>query len=433
MFKIVLLLAITTFSQLSMATAQRDVRNSQDHPLIGRYPGFMIKKYQQYEYDEVAIMAGKFDASKTTATILEIDAKVTNIIYDHKDLDPTVSGLQLYRNYETALKKLKADIILSCRGSDCIVNIPSNMPSSWSQLGQWIRASKKIMRGFGGESVVGSNDFSVLIGQVKQNKKISHIMIVTSVRQKQRMVAVSIVEPAELDTELVPTGSLGDIEIEIKKEGKVILDGIYFDHDKSNVKPESKQSMDIIASYLKSNPQSSFYVVGHTDSSGDYTHNLSLSEARAQSVIAYLAKNYKLDVSRLTPVGIGPVSPASSNDSPEGQMINRRVELVASESSIASAKSSASTLSGTYAPDLAKVTDPKIKAMAGSMPQFTFFEDGHFEVYMAGSLAATGEYAISKNDLTMTMQNSPQKAILSENNTRFFFSDGEKQGYVKIK
>lgn len=68
-------------------------------------------------------------------------------------------------------------------------------------------------------------------------------------------------------------------------------------------------------------------VVGHTDSTGDYSYNVRLSERRARAFASALVKE-GIAANRLTAVGVGPQSPVATNDTPEGRAQNRRVELV---------------------------------------------------------------------------------------------------------
>jgi outer membrane protein OmpA-like peptidoglycan-associated protein len=69
-------------------------------------------------------------------------------------------------------------------------------------------------------------------------------------------------------------------------------------------------------------------IVGHTDTSGDEGHNMRLSLARADSVAEYLVSE-GVDASKLETLGLGPTSPIASNDTREGRIQNRRVDIYA--------------------------------------------------------------------------------------------------------
>lgn len=90
----------------------------------------------------------------------------------------------------------------------------------------------------------------------------------------------------------------------------------------------SKAALDAIAEYLNTNPDKSFYVVGHTDSKGTFGYNHKLSSDRAQTVADALEMDYGIASGRLEPHGVGPLVPVFSNESDVGRNKNRRVELV---------------------------------------------------------------------------------------------------------
>ncbi len=72
---------------------------------------------------------------------------------------------------------------------------------------------------------------------------------------------------------------------------------------------------------------SNITVEGYTDSTGDYQKNIELSKRRAEAV-RQLMIQYGVDPSRIKSVGKGPMSPISTNDTPEGRAENRRIEIV---------------------------------------------------------------------------------------------------------
>ncbi len=116
----------------------------------------------------------------------------------------------------------------------------------------------------------------------------------------------------------------------INEEGQVNFYGIYFDTDKAEIKPESDPMLKEIAGYLSANPTKNVFFVGHTDLTGDLTHNQNLSELRAKAVMNALVESYGISANRLKAFGVGPLSPVSSNTSEEGKARNRRVVMVLS-------------------------------------------------------------------------------------------------------
>ncbi|HEY5624811.1 MAG TPA: OmpA family protein, partial [Gammaproteobacteria bacterium] len=59
-----------------------------------------------------------------------------------------------------------------------------------------------------------------------------------------------------------------------------------------------------------------------------YEYNMSLSQRRADAVVAALVNDYGVAAGRLTSAGVGYLAPAATNDTEEGRGLNRRVELV---------------------------------------------------------------------------------------------------------
>jgi len=115
----------------------------------------------------------------------------------------------------------------------------------------------------------------------------------------------------------------------IAATGKVAVYGIYFDTGKSEIKPESKPTLDQLDQMLKQNPRLSLYVVGHTDNDGKVEANLKLSADRTAAVVKALVAR-GIASTRLKSAGVGPYCPEASNKTTEGKAKNRRVELVAS-------------------------------------------------------------------------------------------------------
>jgi outer membrane protein OmpA-like peptidoglycan-associated protein len=67
-------------------------------------------------------------------------------------------------------------------------------------------------------------------------------------------------------------------------------------------------------------------LAGHTDSDGDDSSNLTLSQKRADAVLNYLLSK-GVDADRLTAVGYGETRPIDTNDTDAGKQNNRRTEF----------------------------------------------------------------------------------------------------------
>jgi outer membrane protein OmpA-like peptidoglycan-associated protein len=125
-------------------------------------------------------------------------------------------------------------------------------------------------------------------------------------------------------TKLIESASL--IEKQLKQSGKVALYGLYFDVNKSELKPESEIVLNDLYAALKKLNYKKILISGHTDNDGDDAYNLNLSERRAEEVLRWLIKQ-GIETSSLSKVGLGELRPVASNLSSEGKALNRRVEV----------------------------------------------------------------------------------------------------------
>lgn len=101
---------------------------------------------------------------------------------------------------------------------------------------------------------------------------------------------------------------------------------INFETGKTQISRVSSGLLDLIVATIGRCPGNAVEVSGHTDSSGDETANLILSEQRAKAVVTYLT-NAGISPDRLTAIGLGSARPIAPNDTDEGKALNRRIEF----------------------------------------------------------------------------------------------------------
>ena len=107
---------------------------------------------------------------------------------------------------------------------------------------------------------------------------------------------------------------------------RIVLRGITFDFDKSDIRPESRPVLDAAVQSLRDNPNIRVSIEGHTDAIGSEKYNQALSVRRAQAVFRYLV-NHGITPDRMEVVGYGESRPVADNDTDSGRAQNRRVEL----------------------------------------------------------------------------------------------------------
>ena len=112
----------------------------------------------------------------------------------------------------------------------------------------------------------------------------------------------------------------------LNDDGHVALYGIYFDTDKSGLRPDSEATLVQIQKLLTAQPAMKLEIQGHTDNTGTRPHNDTLSQDRAASVKAWLVA-HGTTVTRLTAKGYADTRPVAPNGTPQGRALNRRVEL----------------------------------------------------------------------------------------------------------
>ncbi len=107
----------------------------------------------------------------------------------------------------------------------------------------------------------------------------------------------------------------------------VVLDMVFFDHNKSNITPAAAKVLDRNGMTLKENPNIKVEIGGHTDGSATEKANAKLSEKRALSVKKYLQDKFDIPDSRLVVKAYGSTKPVADNKTKEGRAKNKRVEF----------------------------------------------------------------------------------------------------------
>ena len=106
----------------------------------------------------------------------------------------------------------------------------------------------------------------------------------------------------------------------------VILEGVNFAFDKSDLLPVAYPILEEDVRMLKANPELRVSIEGHTDIRGSNAYNQKLSERRAQSVYSYFVSQ-GIAGGRMSTVGYGRSRPLVPNTSEENMYKNRRVEV----------------------------------------------------------------------------------------------------------
>jgi OOP family OmpA-OmpF porin len=101
---------------------------------------------------------------------------------------------------------------------------------------------------------------------------------------------------------------------------------IEFESGKAALTPSGMAILDQMSEALKKLNGIKVEVIGHTDNAGSRAGNLSLSQARAEAVKAYVA-SHGIRLDSIAVSGEGPDRPVADNRTPDGRARNRRIEF----------------------------------------------------------------------------------------------------------
>lgn len=118
-----------------------------------------------------------------------------------------------------------------------------------------------------------------------------------------------------------------DLYQRLISDGKIVTNDIHFESGKAILKDESMKIIDQIVQLMSDHPDIVFSIEGHTDSDGNESSNMTLSEQRASAVKDSLVKK-GIEDSRLSTKGHGESQPVTDNLSPVSKAKNRRVEFI---------------------------------------------------------------------------------------------------------
>jgi len=259
------------FAGPTEAFSQNDVQGCQDHPMFTRMPNFYIRLCQSSDFD-------RHEFSSESGP-LAVEGKKTQLYYALKKDAKGPSVVAIVRNYINAIKKIGGTVVYD-GGSRATLKVTKGKQEIW----------------------VGVN--------------------VAAVYEYR----LDIVEKGEMQQEVVASGEA--MSNDIAATGHATLYGIFFDTGKSEIKPESEPALKELVKMLQHNSTMQLFVVGHTDNVGGIGSNMTLSKARAESVVRELTTKHSVNAGRLAAYGVGSLSPVAPNATEEGRALNRRVELV---------------------------------------------------------------------------------------------------------
>ncbi|MEO6228396.1 MAG: OmpA family protein [Thermomonas sp.] len=351
-FLFILLLLVTGSAFADATVPTKDIAGAKDPVWLQRYEGSFIVSYDHRGFDAVAFPASKLikseveddvDAKNNTMfrskRVMEVEGEYTRLVYvAPEDRSP----LEVMRNYIDLINAAGGTSRYGCQDKACGGEIYGNDHGGGRQgLMEKIYPQNRLKdEAFSnGACATGENpgEQRYLLATIPDAKGKDRTLAVYTFSMQgdtyckaqngRTGILIVAVEPKAREKKMV-TVSSGDMAKALAADGRISLYGIYFDTNKSTVKPDSKSTLEQIAALLKSQPTLRLGVVGHTDNVGGVAPNLKLSERRAAAIVTALVEDYGIDESRLEASGAGMSKPVADNGSEQGRAKNRRVELV---------------------------------------------------------------------------------------------------------
>ena len=277
-----------------------------------QFPGSKLTYHTKKNFDEITILknTGSTRCKKPKECKKEtIDGSIERFVYR---IPPNRTALEVYKNFEIALKRADFHILAQLRTKQIRYFIDKY-------------CGFHDINGFGSED---DKDHFYISAEAPDKSEYIMIYVGEGYRGRPGKAAIGIIKPKQMETDLVKIVNAEIMKKEIETNGHIPIYGIYFDFNKARLKPSSEPTIKEIAKLLKKNPSLKLYVVGHTDNIGNLNYNMELSKRRAKAVVDELVKKYNIDPGRLKAFGVGPLAPVSTNKTKEGRSKNRRVELI---------------------------------------------------------------------------------------------------------
>jgi len=316
-------------SAVSAASAQMkavEMPGAVDHPLLSRYAGSVLHAASQPVFEQMVMPVGP--GYVETQSGVEFKEKML--------LDGTLSGyfyvapkdrsaLEVFRNYEQALKRGGFKVLFKCELQACdAMLLPTLMGKLQLVRPRWPKSYPSSAGG------AFENDLRFIGAELNQAGQRTYVQVYVG-EPKSTWEAPAVMHLV-LETKPMDEGKVLVDSAALTKglaaDGKVALYGIYFDTGRAVLKPASQPQLREMAQLLAADTKLRVAIVGHTDTQGPVEANVQLSQQRAAAVVQALVREHGVSASRLSAKGVAAFAPVASNANEAGRAKNRRVEMV---------------------------------------------------------------------------------------------------------
>jgi OmpA-OmpF porin, OOP family len=310
--------------------AAQDIPGAKDHPLLKRFEGSIILRHNTKNFDEFTIPLEKvvfdYDAQQfKDFKRLKVEGSRTTNFYC---LPPNASTLEAIKNYELDLREKGFEVLFSGSKEELDNGYGRFVKQVYTSETDYDRQTY---------TMAGATDYRYIALKKASPQGDTYVAVFSAATTSswkdstlaagQVLVRVDVIATKPLDNRMVKV-TAAEMAQQLSTTGRIALYGIYFDFNKTEIKPESEQTLEEIAKLLRQSVAMRVIVVGHTDAVGTFEFNKDLSERRARAVAEALASRYAIAKSRLLSFGASFAAPIASNESEDGRAKNRRVELV---------------------------------------------------------------------------------------------------------
>jgi OOP family OmpA-OmpF porin len=320
---------MTVLSMAMPAQAQRmpvsEMPGASDHPLISRYTGSVLHASAAPLFSELAIPTGPLESTSNGWRLKQATQASGELSGRFYVAPHERSALEVFRNYELALRDGGFKILFKCELKDC--DRGGVLRGLGPQQMEQLRFPQDRLRNPLGPF---SRDIRFVSAEYRKGGRAAYVQLYVaepdSVWQAPVVMQLAL-EPKPMDEGQVLVKANG-LRQALGSEGRIALYGLNFETGKAEIRPESKAQLEEMAQVLKADAQLRVAIVGHTDTEGALDGNLRLSQARAEAVMQALVREHGIAAARLDAKGLAAYAPVASNATPEGRAKNRRVEMV---------------------------------------------------------------------------------------------------------
>jgi outer membrane protein OmpA-like peptidoglycan-associated protein len=277
-FRFLASLSISVLCFFTVNAQNEDAENCKDHPMFNRMPEFHINECAEKRFDAYSFTIE--NSTESEAKTQSVEGKFYEISYYLNEGAEEPSALEIFRNFENALKEIHAVIVAKV--------------------------------------VENNNSYSFITAKVvKDNNETWVNLNANGPEYKLVIVEKQLMEQVIKAQDMLKA---------LNTAGFISLN-ILFDTGKSTIKKESQPLVDQLYELLKANNGLKVSIEGHTDNTGTVEGNKTLSVSRSQAVLDALVSK-GIDTTRLSSKGWGQEKPVADNKTEEGKSKNRRVEIV---------------------------------------------------------------------------------------------------------